>query len=102
MDSLRETLRQMMSGYTGEALNGYSYLTHDQEQNLFTVVSVGHIGERRIIDTGLVVRLDGNTIIIEHDANDKPLVDALLEIGVPRSQIILAYAGETPQQAELA
>ena len=102
MDTLRKTLQEAMSGYTGEALNGYSYLTHDQEQNLFTVVSVGHIGERRIIDTGLVVRLDENTIIIEHDANDKPLVDALLELGLARTSIILAYAGETPQQAEVA
>ena len=33
-------------------------------------------------------------IVIERDVNDKPLVDALLQAGIPRKQIVLAYAGE--------
>lgn len=39
-------------------------------------------------------RLVKGTIVIEEDATDKPLLDALLQRGVPRNQIILAYAGE--------
>jgi hypothetical protein len=33
-------------------------------------------------------------VVIERDQNDKLVVDALLQAGVPRSQIVLAYAGE--------
>jgi XisI protein len=49
---------------------------------------------KRYADAGLIVRVVGHQIIIERDMNDKPLVDALTHAGIPRTQIILAYAGE--------
>ncbi len=61
---------------------------------MFTIVSVGEVRDRRIVDMGLVVRLINDKIVIERDVNDKPLVDALVQAGIPRQQIILAYAGE--------
>jgi hypothetical protein len=48
----------------------------------------------RFTATSIVVHLRGDTLIIEHDDNDRPLVDALVRAGIPRSKIILAYAGE--------
>jgi hypothetical protein len=60
---------------------------------------VGHVRDQRIVDTGLVVRLIGEKVIIERDVNDKPLVDALLQAGIPRGQIVLAYAGESVNEA---
>jgi hypothetical protein len=47
----------------------------------------------------LIVRLEGDHIIIERDINDKVLVDALVQAGIPRQQIILAYAGEALKEA---
>ncbi len=99
MDTLTETLRQVMIGYSGEALNGYSYLTSSADQQVFTVVSVGQVLGQRIVDTGLVVRIRNKRIIVEYDVNDKPLVDALVSAGVPRNQIVLAYAGEIAEEA---
>jgi hypothetical protein len=46
------------------------------------------------VNTGLIVHCIDNLIIVDRDINNKPLVDALVQAGVPRSQIILAYAGE--------
>lgn len=94
MDSLTETVRQVMLGYSGEALNGYSYLTSSADEDVFTVISVGKVHGERIVNTALVVRLVHNQIIIERDINSKPLVDALVQAGISREQIILAYAGE--------
>lgn len=94
MDKLTETLIEVLTGYTGKAFNGYSYLTSSADQRHFVVTSVGTVSGQRIVNTGLVVQLANNTIIIDRDINDKPLVDALLQAGIPRSQIILAYAGE--------
>lgn len=100
VNMMREILHETLQGYAGKALNGYSYLTTSAEGNVFTIVSVAHFGDERIVDTGLVARLSGDTIVIEHDVNDKPLVDALIQAGVPRSQIILAYMGEaSPEPA---
>ncbi len=101
MDRLIETLRTVLEGYTGEALNGYSYLTESRDSTVFTVVSIGYLSDKRIVDAGLIVRVVGDRIIIERDVNDKPLVDALLQAHVPRHQIVLAYAGE-PVEASAA
>jgi hypothetical protein len=94
MDMLIETLRQTLIGYAGKGLNGYSYLTVDDQQQVFAVVDFGWYKDERIADAGLIVRLEGDTIIIERDLNDKMLMDALVQAGIPRQQIILAYAGE--------
>jgi len=94
MGSLTETVRRVMLGYAGEALNGYSYLTSSADEDVFTVVSVGKVHEERIVNTGLLVRLVHDQIIIERDINSKPLVDALVQAGISREHIILAYAGE--------
>jgi hypothetical protein len=99
MESLIEVLQQAMAGYSGEALNGYSYLTSSENKQIFTVISVGDVRGERVVDTGLVARFEKDRIIIEHDGNDKPLVDALVSMGVARKQIVLAYAGESIGEA---
>jgi hypothetical protein len=95
MDTVRETLQRVLAGYAGEMLNGYSYLTTNGDRTVFAVIGLGYIGEQHFVDTSLIVRLEANTIVIERDVNNKPLVDALLAAGIPRSQIVLAYAGES-------
>lgn len=99
MDRLIDTLRNVLEGYTGKALNGYSYLTENKDGNAFTVVSVGYLPEKRIVDAGLIVRLIGNRIVIERDENDKPLVEALLAANIPRQQIDLTPVWRTPKMS---
>jgi hypothetical protein len=95
VDRLKEILCDTLRGYAGKALNGYSYLTVDDQEQVFAVIDFGWYKDERIADAGLIVRLEGDTIIIERDLNDKVLVDALVQAGIPRQQIVLAYAGET-------
>ena len=99
MDTLGDTLTATMAGYAGCDLNGESCLTHSDDRTVMTVVSVGELGGQRFVVTSLVARILEGHIVIEHDINDKPLVDALLAAGVPRQQNILAYAGESRSQA---
>ncbi|HVU12795.1 MAG TPA: element excision factor XisI family protein [Phototrophicaceae bacterium] len=100
MDTLKATFQAVIEGYTGEGLNGSAYLVHDPLLDIYTVISVGNIRQRRVSDANLIVRLTANKIIIERDMNDKTLVDALVQAGVPRRSIILAYAGEpVPESA---
>ena len=99
MDTLKETLIRVLAGYTGKAFNGYSYLTSSSDQQHFVVTSVGYVQGKRVVNTGLVVQCINNKIIIDRDINNKPLVDALLQAGIPRSQIILTYTGEPVPEA---
>jgi hypothetical protein len=95
MDTLKATLLHVLAGYAGEMLNGYSYLTASADGTVFAVVDLGYIRDQRFVDTSLIARLEHNTVVIERDLNNKPLIDALLAAGVLRSQIVLAYAGES-------
>lgn len=95
MDTLRQTLKSVMSGYAGKALNGESWFTESPDSHLFTVVSFCEIQGKQCVDTSLIARVVNDHVVIDHDANNKLLVDALVQAGVPRQHIILAYAGES-------
>lgn len=99
MDTLRATLAETMAGYAGRDLNGESFLTHSDDQTVMTIISVGELRGQHVVVTSLVARVVEGRIVIEHDSNDRPLLDALLAAGVPREQIILAYAGESRPHA---
>jgi XisI protein len=99
MDTLSETLQRLLAGYAGDMLNGYSYLTTNADRTVFAIIGLGYIGDRHFVDTSLIARLARNTVVIEHDVNNKPLIEALLAVGIPRNQIILAYAGESTDAA---
>ena len=94
MDQLTSLLENEIDKYAGEMLNGYAYLTVSDDRKVFTVVSVGNVKTKRVTHLSLLVRIQDDKIIIEEDDSNKPLVDALVERGISRSQIILAYAGE--------
>ncbi len=98
---LRTVLSEAIQPYAGEMLNGFAYLTISIDQSVYSVVSVAKLKSERVKHLSLLVRVVGETVIIEHDDTDQPLIDALLHAGIPRSQIILAYAGEpVPDSAE--
>jgi hypothetical protein len=48
-----------------------------------------------------MVRIVDDLIIVERDQNDKILKDALIQAGVPREKIILAYSGEPVPETTL-
>jgi hypothetical protein len=94
MASLKQTVHEVVAGYAGKVLNGYSYLTQSEDGLVYTVVDVARIQGKHVSGVSLVVRIAGEFIIVERDQNDKTVLDALLQAGIPRNQIILAYAGE--------
>jgi hypothetical protein len=98
VDTLKETVRTVMMGYARKGLNSHGYLIHSDDNTILSVVTVPTGKASSFVS--LLARILGETIIIERDQNDKPLVDALVQAGIPRTQIILAYAGEpVPESA---
>ena len=92
MDRLKETVRNVMIGYARKGLNSQSHLVQNDDKSILSVVTM--VQGKNASFMSLLVRVLGETVIIERDQNDKPLVDALIQAGIPRSQIVLAYAGE--------
>jgi hypothetical protein len=94
MDTLKQIVREVISGYAGKVLNGYSYLTQSLDGDVYTVVDVAQVKGKHISGVSLVVRIVGDKVVVERDQNDKLVVYALVQVGIARRDIILAYAGE--------
>ena len=101
MDRLIEDL----NGLVAREVADYNRVRHwkaqgmyieDPAQQVYMVVEIPH-HDHPEQDTALVVmvRIVDDKIIIDTDITDKPLYKELMRCGVPRSQIILRYAGET-------
>jgi hypothetical protein len=92
---VKDILIETMKGYAGQGLNGISYLTLNDAQNVFAIVSVSTWKGEHFADSSLIVRLQRDWILIERDMNSDILMEALVEAGIPRKKIICVYAGET-------
>ena len=92
--TLKEILLEELQGYTGEGLNDFAYLTTNEAEQIYTIVDIAQVRDKRLVGTVLVARLAGDQVVIELDRHDKLLVDALQARGVPESQIVLAYRGD--------
>ncbi len=106
MDKLtKDAFLKEMRAYAGKAFNGYSYFTCDTEHDVYAIIDIAQLREQKIVQASLIIQLMDDFIMIHTDINDKPLVDALVQAGVPRDRIVLAYMGETletsPKQMEM-
>ena len=92
--TLKRILLEELQGYTGKGLNDFAYLTTNEVEQIYTIVDIARVRDKRLVGTVLVARLANDQVIIELDRHDKLLVDALKARGVPESQIVLAYRGD--------
>ena len=91
---LKEEVRKYAGSGRGARLRLYPIL--DDERSHYSVVAVDEPRGKYLKHEIHVVfaRIQDDHIIVEVDNTDKPLVDALLQQGIPRDKIILTYAGE--------
>jgi hypothetical protein len=66
------------------------------------VISIGYVDDERIASADLIVRIVGEQVIIDRDDNYPPLVESLLEAGIARNHILLAYEGEPAPEMSAA
>jgi hypothetical protein len=95
MDTLRETLLLCLHEEVGEGLNGFSELAQNLDGTLFSIIATGFRKGTRFTFSALIIRIIGDKIVIEEDRDSDPLYEALMQAGIPREKIILAYAGES-------
>jgi hypothetical protein len=100
--SLAELARREVKRYAADSDDVHLYTVLDDEHQTYAVNVVPiQEADRHHAWVAVMARVVGNHIVIEEDRTDKPLVDALMiNGGVPRERIILAYKGEKlPDQA---
>jgi hypothetical protein len=93
---LAEVARREVSRYAGQSPDARLFPILDDHHQYYAVVIVEDDPAMRPAWVVVMARVVGDKIIIEEDCSlDKPLYEALIHNGgVPREQIVLAYAGE--------
>lgn len=89
---LCEEVRKYAANGTGINLRLLPVL--DTDRQTYAVIAVDHPMRKAMAGVVVLARIAAGQIVIEEDTTDRPLVDALLQRGVPRERIVLAYAGE--------
>lgn len=98
MERLSEILETALQYYAGRGANGHSYFLKNDAEQTMTIVAKFIFQGKNYVEISILARIVGEKIIIEDDKTNKPLVDALIQAGVPREQIVLAYAGESVEE----
>jgi hypothetical protein len=95
-------LRQEVAEYASNGRGGNILLFPllDDTHQIYAVNAVDYPTRKDVAGVVVLARIAENKIVIEEDATDRQLVDALLQKGVPREQIVLAYAGEPIPDAQ--
>lgn len=104
MDTLKQIVREEVEKYTGGGRGAGIILFPllDDHHQIYAVNAVEYPERSNFTGVVVMARIVGEMVVIEGDHTDKPLVDALLQRGIPRSQ--MAYAGEPipdPERFEL-
>ena len=102
MDILKQTLREEVKKYAagGRGLNILLFAILDDEHGIYAVNAIDYPERNNVADVVVLAGLADNKVVIEEDMTDKKLVDALLQQGNPRDQIVLAYDGEPIPDAQ--
>jgi ATP-dependent phosphoenolpyruvate carboxykinase len=92
---LAQIVKREVDKYAGLSPHAKVYAVLDDQNKAYTVVGIENKPADERSWVMMLARVVGNLVIIDEDAVwDKKLVYALLQAGVPREQIVLAYEGE--------
>ena len=99
---LAAMVRREVEDYCGPALGDTMYFYENIENQEYIVVTVPDYNPKRRDYATVVVmaHIVGDVVIVDEDITDRPLYKELMHAGIPREQIILAYAGETLPKTE--
>lgn len=100
MDRLAQIVRQEVEKYAAPSFNSRNYPVLDDDHRFYAALSIIDDTSPDRVAPIVVARLQADQVVIEADNTNKPLVDALVQAGIARDKIILAYTGESvPQSA---
>ena len=98
VNNLAITVAEVVGSYATKSLNATLYHLHDSRIGTDAVIVVPQ-KRAHVPEVVMMTRIVNNHVVIESDRTDRPLEEALIAAGIPRSQIILAYAGEVTPTA---
>jgi len=99
MASLNDLVKDVVFSYASGGLNLRTYPLYNEEQHIYAVNVIDWPERHRPAAVVILARVEEDQVIIEEDLTDRPLVDALVDAGIHREQIILKYAEQESANA---
>ncbi|MBI5667232.1 MAG: XisI protein [Chloroflexi bacterium] len=96
VESLAEITRREVARYVGYSPVARLFPVLDDTHQTYAVIIIENDPALRPASAVVMARVVGDKVVIEEETTDKPLYEALMvNGGIPREQIVLAYAGES-------
>jgi len=92
---LKSIVEREVKAYAVEGWNVNITFTTDASGHEFVLIAHATEDGKTTTFTSMMVEVVGENIIIHQDHNDPALADTLMQVGIPREKIILAYMGES-------
>lgn len=94
LNTLAQIVRSIVQDYSGLSIGSTTYAVNDDVQRIYTVVIVPDHPRRFKARVMVMARIVDDTVIIDEDTTDRPLVSELVRAGISREKIVLAYLPE--------
>jgi CTP:phosphocholine cytidylyltransferase-like protein len=94
--ALARMTREVIETYAGYSDQAVAYAIADEARHRYAVNAISNHPDK--LSSWIIVQahIENDYIVIDEDSVwDKNMFKALMKCGIPRQQIILAYAGET-------
>jgi hypothetical protein len=98
--NIADIIEHEINEYVGPLYKGTLYPIFDHSSNVYSLLAVPHYPKAFQPGVILLARIVGDKVILDVDTTDRPLVNALVEAGIPREKIVLAYAGDILESQE--
>ncbi len=100
MDRIDDIVRHEVSEYNNvRDFKAKGFFLEDSRQHVYSIIIVPDDDHPFIHEPNVMMmaRIVGDTVVIDEDKTDRPLFESLVEAGIPREKIVVAYAGEKLQ-----
>ncbi len=94
MAHLAEIVKDTVLTYASGGSDLETFVLSNQEKNIYAVLVTDVPVQQQPMNIVVSARVIGDKVVIDEDTTDRPLIDALVQKGIPRENIICAYAGE--------
>lgn len=89
--AIKQVLHEFVDYVSGSPSEAEIVAVSDDERAIYTVFDLGWEGKRRVCMMPVLIRLVNGKVWVEADNTDYVFVDRLLEAGVPKDDIVLAF-----------
>jgi len=101
LDNITTIVQDEVAFYaSGGGFDHEAYLAFDDKRQVYTALTIPHYPRKFPEAIIVMARVVEDTVFIDADITDRPLVHELVRAGIPREQIICTYLGETVPESE--